>query len=357
MKALILCAGKGTRLRPLTFTNAKPLIPIANKPTIVYSLEMIKEAGINDVGIVVNPDNKSDFETTLGDGSSLGLNITYIVQEEPKGLAHAVAISEEFLKDEEFLMYLGDNLVTVDLGKFIKEFDNNDMDSFILLTPVEDPSRFGIAVLKDNKVIRVVEKPKDPPSNLAIIGVYIFKPIVFEAIKNIKPSWRGELEITDAIQWLLENNKNVGAHIVYGWWKDTGKPEDLIEANRKILEQLKESKNEGIVYENSSIHGNVIIGKNSRILNSVIRGPVIIGDNVLISDSYVGPYTSIGGNVTIENAELENSIILDKATIAHLETRLDSSIIGANATVISSDSKPKSIKLVIGDYSKIEIPR
>ncbi|AEX86260.1 glucose-1-phosphate thymidylyltransferase [Marinitoga sp. 1135] len=357
MKALILCAGKGTRLRPLTFTNAKPLIPIANKPTIVYSLEMIKEAGITEVGIVVNPDNKKDFEATLGTGEQLGLNITYIVQEEPKGLAHAVAISEDFLKDDEFLMYLGDNLVTVDLKKFVEEFNNENMDSFILLTPVEDPSRFGIAVLKDNKVIKVVEKPKDPPSDLAIIGVYIFKPVVFEAIKNIKPSWRGELEITDAIQWLLDNEKNVGAHIIYGWWKDTGKPEDLIEANRKILEQLKDSRNEGIVYENSSIHGNVVIGKGARILNSVLRGPIIIGDNVLISDSYIGPYTSIGTGVTIENAEIENSIILDNATIAHLETRLDSSIIGANATVVHSDRKPKTIRLVVGDYSKIEIPR
>lgn len=357
MKALILCAGKGTRLRPLTFTNAKPLIPIANKPTIVYSLEMIKEAGITEVGIVVNPDNKKDFEETLGNGSQLGLSITYIVQEKPKGLAHAVSISEEFLKDEEFLMYLGDNLVTVDLGKFIKEFNSQNMDSFILLTPVEDPSRFGIAIIEDGKVKKVIEKPKEPPSNLAIIGVYIFKPIVFEAIKNIKPSWRGELEITDAIQWLLENEKNVGAHIVYGWWKDTGKPEDLIEANRKVLEQLRESKNEGIIYENSTVQGNVVIGKGSRILNSVIRGPIIIGENVLISDAYIGPYTSIGSNVTIENAEIENSIILDKATIAHLETRLDSSVIGANATVVHSDRKPKTIRLVVGDYSKIEIPK
>ncbi|GAB6188475.1 glucose-1-phosphate thymidylyltransferase [Marinitoga arctica] len=357
MKALILCAGKGTRLRPLTFTNAKPLIPIANKPTIVYSLEVIKEAGINEVGIVVNPDNKKDFEETLGNGSQLGLEITYIVQEEPKGLAHAVAISEEFLKEEEFLMYLGDNLVTVDLGKFVKDFNSQNMDSFILLTPVEDPSRFGIAVLKDDKVVKVIEKPKNPPSNLAIIGVYIFKPIIFEAIKNIKPSWRGELEITDAIQWLLENNKNVGAHIVYGWWKDTGKPQDLIEANRKILEQLKESINEGIVYENSTVQGNVVIGKGSRILNSVIRGPIIIGENVLVSDSYIGPYTSLGNNVTIESAEVENSIVLDNATIANLETRLDSSVIGANATVIHSDGKPKTIKLIVGDYSKIEIPR
>ncbi|WP_129409387.1 glucose-1-phosphate thymidylyltransferase [Marinitoga lauensis] len=357
MKALILCAGKGTRLRPLTFTNAKPLIPIANKPTIVYSLEMIKEAGINEVGIVVNPDNKKDFEETLGNGSQLGLEITYIVQEEPKGLAHAVAISEEFLKDEEFLMYLGDNLVTVDLGKFVREFNNKNMDSFILLTPVEDPSRFGIAIIDDGQVRKVVEKPKEPPSNLAIIGVYIFKPIIFEAIKNIKPSWRGELEITDAIQWLLENEKNVGAHIVYGWWKDTGKPEDLIEANRKVLEQLKESSNEGIIYENSTVHGNVIIGKGTRILNSVIRGPIIIGENVLISDAYIGPYTSIGSNVTIENAEIENSIILDRATIANLDTRLDSSVIGANATVVHSERKPKTIKLVVGDYSKIEIPK
>jgi len=357
MKAIVLCAGKGTRLRPLTFTNAKPLIPIANKPTIMYSLEKIKAAGITEIGIIVNPDNKKDFENVLGNGHEIGMEISYIVQENPKGLAHAVAISEEFIGDDDFLMYLGNNLVNTDLEGFIHEFKNQKHDSFVLLTPVEVPTRCGIAVMDDSKIVNVVEKPKDPPSNLAIIGVYIFNSSVFEAIKNITPSWRGELEITDAIQWLISNNKNVGAHVIYGWWKDTGKPEDLIEANRTILEKIKSKSIEGNVYENSTVRGNVVLGKGSKIVDSIIRGPAIIGENTTISNAYIGPYTSIGKEVNIEDSEIENSIILDGASITSIHPRIDYSIIGANANIMSMKKKPKSMRLVIGDYGKIEIPK
>lgn len=253
-------------------------------------------------------------------------------------------------------MYLGDNLINSDLTKFVRDFEESGNDSNILLTPVEDPTRFGIAVIEDGKIVKVVEKPKDPPSNLAIIGVYTFKSIVFEAIRNIKPSWRGELEITDAIQWLISNSKNVGAEIIYGWWKDTGKPEDLIEANRTVLETFKSKHIEGNVYENSVVSGNIKIGKGSKIIDSIIRGPVIIGENSTITNAYIGPYTSVGNGVNIDDSEVENTIILDNATISALEYRIDSSIIGQNAQIVSVNKKPKSIKLVIGDYGSIEIP-
>ncbi|POZ87941.1 glucose-1-phosphate thymidylyltransferase [Petrotoga sibirica] len=357
MKALILCAGKGTRLRPLTFTNAKPLIPIANKPTIMYSLEKIRDAGVTEIGLVVNSENIEDFKKVLGDGSQLGIKLSYIIQEHPKGLAHAVKVSKEFLGNDDFIMYLGDNLINFDLKNFIDQFKQGNYESFILLTSVDNPSQFGIAVMEDSKVTKVVEKPKDAPSNLAIIGVYIFTPKVFEAIQNIQPSWRGELEITDAIQWLIDNSKNVGAHIVEGWWKDTGKPEDLIEANRTILSTLKERKIEGEIRSDSSVQGMVHMGKNTKIMNSIIRGPVIIGEDVTISNAYIGPYTSIGDSAYINSSEIENSIILSYANISNVYIRIESSIIGENSKIYSTERKPYSLKLVIGDYSNIQIPK
>ncbi|KUK82985.1 MAG: Glucose-1-phosphate thymidyltransferase [Petrotoga mobilis] len=357
MKALILCAGKGTRLRPLTFTNAKPLIPIANKPTIMYSLEKIRDAGVTEIGLVVNSENIEDFKKVLGDGSQLGIRLSYIIQEHPKGLAHAVKVSKEFLGNDDFIMYLGDNLINFDLKNFIDQFKQGNYESFILLTSVDNPSQFGIAVMEDSKVTKVVEKPKDAPSNLAIIGVYIFTPKVFEAIENIQPSWRGELEITDAIQWLIDNSNNVGAHIVEGWWKDTGKPEDLIEANRTILSTLKEQKIGGEIRSDSSVQGKVHIGKNSKIMNSIVRGPVIIGEEVTISNAYIGPYTSIGDSAYVNSSEIENSIILSYANISNVYIRIESSIIGENSKIYSAERKPYSLKLVIGDYSNIQIPK
>jgi len=357
MKALILCAGKGTRLRPLTLTNAKPLIPIANKPTIMYSLEKIRDTGVTEIGLVVNSENIEDFKKVLGDGSQLGIKLSYIIQEHPKGLAHAVKVSKEFLNNDDFIMYLGDNLVNFDLKNFIEQFKQGNYESLILLTSVDNPSQFGIAVMEDSKVTKVVEKPKDAPSNLAIIGVYIFTSKIFEAIENIQPSWRGELEITDAIQWLIDNSSDVGAHIVEGWWKDTGKPEDLIEANRTILNTLKEQKIEGEVRSDSSVQGTVHIGKNTKIMNSIVRGPVIIGENVTISNAYIGPYTSIGDSAYINSSEIENSIILSYADVSNVYIRIESSIIGENSKIYSTERKPYSLKLVIGDYSNIQIPK
>ncbi len=354
MKAIILCAGKGTRLRPLTHTMAKHLIPVANKPVLFYSLEAIKNTGITDVGVIVNPYNKEEFKNTLGDGSEFGLKFEYIVQEEPKGLAHAVWIAEEFIGNDSFLMYLGDNLILEDIKPFVEEFKKNDHDASILLTPVEDPRRFGVAVLENGKIVKVVEKPKEPPSNLAIVGVYLFKPVVFEGIKNIKPSWRGELEITDAIGWLIENNYDVKGHIIYGWWKDTGKPEDLLEANRKVLEMQKGSEILGNVDNSTQIQGSVIVGKGTLVVNSTIRGPVIIGNGVVIKNSYIGPYTSIGDKVTVENCEIENSIIMEGSTILDVDKRIDSSIFGKNVKLVRTEKKPKTLKFIVGDLSSIE---
>ncbi len=355
MKAIVLCAGKGTRLRPLTHTTAKHLIPVANKPVLYYSLETIKKTGIHDVGLVVNPQNGPVFKEILGDGSEFGLNIQYIVQEQPKGLAHAVWVSKDFLGDDDFLMYLGDNMITEDLTPFVEEFKKESLDASILLTPVEDPRRFGVAVLEGSRIVKVVEKPKEPPSNLAIVGVYLFRNVIFEGIKNIKPSWRGELEITDAIGWLIENGYNVKGHVIYGWWKDTGKPEDLLEANRKILEAMKGSEILGKVDEASEIQGSVHIGEGTVIVNSMIRGPVVIGNNAVIRNSYIGPYTSVGDGVTIESCEVENSIIMEESVLMDVKTRIDSSIFGKKVKLVRSERKPRTIKLVVGDFSSLEL--
>ena len=356
MKAIVLCAGKGTRLRPLTHTTAKHLIPVANRPVIFYTLETIRKAGISDVALVVSPSNKEEFERVIGDGSDFGMNISYVVQKEPKGLAHAVWVAKDFLNGDDFLMYLGDNLIMEDLKAFVDDFENEGVDASILLTPVEDPRRFGVAVVEGGRVVRVVEKPKEPPSNLAIIGVYMFKPSIFEGIENIKPSWRGELEITDAIEYLIEHGYKVKSHIVYGWWKDTGKPKDLLEANRKILEALKGMSIRGSVDEKSTIQGNVDIDDGSVVVNSVIRGPVVIGKNTIIKDSYIGPYTSIGNGVNVDGCEIENSIVMEESVVMNVPERIDSSILGKKSRVVKSFEKPRSVKLIIGDLSSVEIP-
>ncbi len=355
MKAIVLCAGRGTRLRPLTHTSAKHLIPVANKAVLTYSLEAIKRAGIDEIGLIVNPSNIEDFKREYGSGESLGLRIEYILQEEPKGLAHAVAISHDFLGEESFLMYLGDNLLEEELKGFVDEFLSNGSDASILLAPVENPSRFGIATLSKGRVTKVVEKPKKPESNLALIGVYLFTNKIFEGIENIKPSWRGELEITDAIEYLIEHGYNVTAHIVYGWWKDTGMPEDIIEANRRVLIGIKESFIGGSIDEKSKIEGTVIIGEGSQIVSSVIRGPVIIGKKSTIENCYVGPFTSIGDNVILNNCEVENSILLRDSHISDIMMRIDASLIGRNVRIRGTHSKPAALKVILGDYSQAEI--
>ena len=351
MKALVLSGGYGTRLRPITYTQAKQLVPVANKPVLFYGLEAISEAGIKEVGIVVG-DTHREIEQAVGDGSAFNLRVTYIHQEKPLGLAHAVKVSRYFIGDSSFLMYLGDNILKQKLKPFIDKFEEKDADALIMVAEVLHPERFGVVEIEGDKVKRLVEKPKKPPSNLALVGVYLFSPAVFQAVEEIQPSWRGELEITDAIQWLVDNGYRVLYEKVTGWWKDTGKLEDLLEANRLILDDL-EGKIEGEV-PSSRIEGRVIVGKGSVVRNSTVRGPVIIGESCLIEDSYIGPYTSLHNEVVLKNVEVENSIILQGARIENIEGRIHSSLIGREVELVKKDGKPSGISLMLGDRSRIE---
>lgn len=353
MKALILSGGEGTRLRPITHTSAKQLVPVANKPILFYGIEAVKEAGIKDIGIIVG-DTESEIRAAVGDGSQWGVKISYIRQEAPLGLAHAVKIAEPFLQKEPFVMYLGDNIIKEGIKPFVDEFQRLKPNAQILLARVKDPQRFGVAELKDGKVVRLIEKPKEPPSDLALVGVYMFDEHIFEAVNAIKPSWRDELEITDAIQYLIDKKLAVEPHIINGWWKDTGKLEDMLEANRIILDTLKE-RCEGHVDSESQIIGKVVIEKGAEIISSTIRGPAIIGENTKIINSYVGPFTSVYFDVVIQNSEVEHSIILEKSSILDIAARIEDSLIGKNVEVSRSLLKPKAYRLMLGDNSRVGV--
>ncbi|MCX7994975.1 MAG: glucose-1-phosphate thymidylyltransferase [candidate division WOR-3 bacterium] len=353
MKGLILSGGFGTRLRPLTYTSAKQLIPIANKPIIFYGIESLVNAGIKEIGIVVG-ETKEEVKNTVGDGSRWNIRIEYIYQPVPLGLAHAIKISYDFLKDESFIMYLGDNILKEGVNEFVEKFKRLQPDAFILLTEVNNPQEFGVAVVDESGAVkRLIEKPKEPPSNLALVGVYLFNKNVFTAIEHIKPSWRNELEITDAIQWLLDNNYQVLSDRVKGWWKDTGKPEDIIEANLLILEDI-EPLNQGTLID-TVMNGRLVIGKGTKIEKSVIRGPAVIGDNVFIRNAFIGPFTSVGNNVIIENSEVECSVIMEGAKIFNLNKRIDRSIIGKNVVINQTNTSPRSHRFYLGDQSFVEI--
>ncbi|PIV13513.1 MAG: glucose-1-phosphate thymidylyltransferase [Candidatus Huberarchaeum crystalense] len=351
MKGLILSGGEGTRLRPLTYSQQKQLIPVANKPVLFYGIEDLIEAGIKDIGIIVGP-NKEQVENAINN-AKFDATFKFIYQDKPEGLAHAVKISKKFIGNESFVMYLGDNILMQSIKDFINGFEESDESARILLCKVDDPGRYGIAKLNENgNVVKLVEKPKEFVSNLALIGVYAFKKEIFDACDAIKPSWRNELEITDAIQWLIENKFKVPAKITDGWWKDTGKSEDMIDANRLILDSLKE-QNLGNV-ENSKIEGRVFIDKDTKILNSTIRGPIIIGRNCEINESYIGPYTSVGNFCKLKNTEIENSIVLDKAEISDVKKIYDS-LIGKEVKIFKKQTIPKGKKFVVGDRSVLEI--
>lgn len=353
MRGLILSGGKGTRLRPLTFTQAKQLVPVANKPVLFYGIEALKEAGIEEIGIVVG-DTKEEIRQAAGDGSRWDVRLTYIEQEAPLGLAHAVKISEGFLGKEPFVMYLGDNILKSGIKSLVEEFRGKKLNSLILLTPVPNAQMFGVAELKDGKVVRLVEKPKKPKSNLALVGVYMFDFHVFEAVKAIEPSWRNELEITDAIQYLVDKGYEVRPHIVTGWWKDTGKIEDILEANRLILESI-EGKMDGKVDEASKINGQVVVEKGTVIHNSIIRGPAIIGEGCEIVDSYIGPFTSIQRKCKIVKTELEHSIVLEGSEIQDVGSRIDGSLIGREVKIFKCPPKPSAYRFMVGDKSEIGI--
>ncbi len=355
MKGLILSGGKGTRLRPLTFTRAKQLIPIANKPNLFYGVEDLAAAGVRNIGVIISPETGDEVQAALGDGTRWGVRFTFITQPEPLGLAHTVRMAADFLRDDPFVMYLGDNLLSGGIAHLVEEFARGCADSIVLLSEVEDPRQFGVAVLDDaGRVVRLVEKPIDPPSNLALVGVYLFGPSIHPIIAGLKPSSRGELEITDAIQGLVDQQRRVVAHRVRGWWKDTGKPEDLLEANRLVLAQLTR-KVQGELH-NADIIGDVVVEPGARIINSSIRGPAHIVAGALIEESYVGPYTSIGHQVRVIRSEVEYSIILDDAALVDLPCRLDASVIGQGVEVFGNCSKHKhSLQLVLGDRSQVRL--
>ncbi|NEO98467.1 MAG: glucose-1-phosphate thymidylyltransferase [Symploca sp. SIO2E9] len=356
MKALILSGGKGTRLRPLTYTGAKQLVPVANKPILWYGIEAIVAAGITDIGIIISPETGEEIKNKTGNGDRFGASITYILQDKPAGLAHAVKIAQPFLGDSPFLMYLGDNLVESDLHLFIEDFKTRKLDALTLLCPVSNPSAFGVAkVDEQGRVLQLIEKPKVPPSNLALVGIYLFSSTVHNAIANIQPSARGELEITDAIQYLIDQPKQVEARQLTGWWLDTGKKDDLLEANRIILDTRLETSIEGEVDENSQVIGRVQIGSRSKIVNCTIRGPVTIGSNCHLENCFIGPYSSVADQVSLIDADLEHSVILEGAKVVGIQQRIVDSVIGQRAQLKVAPQRPKALRFLIGDDSQIEL--
>lgn len=353
MKALILSGGTGSRLRPLTYTGAKQLIPVANKPILFYAIEAIRDAGITDIGVVVG-ETRAEIKNAIGDGTAWGVQITYIEQDAPRGLAHAVKIAESFLAGDDFLMFLGDNLIRDGVKDFVQRFCDHRPNSLILLSRVPDPQRFGVAELVDGHVVRLIEKPEVPVSDLALVGVYLFDGKIMEAVKAIQPSARHELEITDAIQYLVDHGSVVESHIIDGWWKDTGKPEDVLEANRMMLEYIDTSI-QGEVDAPSEIFGRAVICAGARIVNSTIRGPVMIAAGAQIVNAYVGPFTSISKGVQIYNSEVENSIILEDTRIEDIPTRIDSSLIGKNVRIVHVEKRPRALHFVLGDNSQAQL--
>lgn len=367
MKGLILSGGAGTRLRPITHTSAKQLVPVANKPILFYGIEDMAEAGITDIGIIVG-ETADEIRAAVGDGSRWGVDVTYLPQDEPRGLAHCVVIAREFLGDDDFVMYLGDNLLRQGITEFVEAFEvdrraaaeptlHEDVQApsaQILLTRVKDPERFGVAALDGSgNVAQLVEKPEQPPSDLALVGVYLFDPSIHDAVRAIQPSSRGELEITDAIQWLIDHGHKVRHEVLDGWWKDTGKLEPLLEGNRLVLETI-EPRIEGTVDEASRLEGRVVIQAGAEVVNSHIRGPAIIGERTRIIDSYIGPYTSVYYDCVVRNTELEHSIILEESQILDLPRVVDS-LVGKQVVARRSDGRPSAIRLMLGDHSRIEV--
>jgi len=352
LKGLILSGGTGSRLRPITHTSAKQLVPVANKPVLFYGIESLRDAGITDIGIVVG-DTAAEIEAAVGNGSRWGVKITYIPQEAPLGLAHAVLTAEDFLDDSNFVMYLGDNLLRDGIKDLVDSFVKNAPDALILLQEVPNPEAYGVAEVEDGQVVRLVEKPEKPKSNLALVGIYMFTPAIHKCTKAIKPSPRGELEITDAIQCLIDEGKRVEPHVVQGWWKDTGKLEDMLEANRLILDALDTDIRGEVI--NSKIHGRVIIEEGASVNNCTIRGPVIIGERTVVHDCYIGPYTSIYSDAEIRNSEIEHSIILEQSKVLDLRGRMEGSLIGKNVEIVRLDTKPKAYRFMVGDNSWIGI--
>jgi glucose-1-phosphate thymidylyltransferase len=351
MKALILSGGIGSRLWPITYTKAKQLIPVANRPILFYAIESIVKAGIKEIGIVVG-DTRGQIMQEVGDGSRWGVKITYIYQQKPEGLAHAVKISKHFLQDDSFLMFLGDNIIRDDLSRFIQEYYNKKVNALVVLDKVKNPEEYGVAVLENGNIVELVEKPKHFISDMAIVGLYIFDQNIFSAIENIKPSWRNELEITDAIQEMIKSGFKVGYGQLEHWWKDTGSSQDMLEANQRLLDDINGCI-KGMIDSQSIVQGKVIIEKDTSVINSVIRGPAIIGEKSNIKNAYIGPYTSVSSGCEVENTSIEYSIVMNNCKIKNMEKRISDSLIGNDVEILSCNQIPTTCSFIVGDRSKI----
>lgn len=357
MRAVILAAGQGTRLRPVTLTMPKPLVPVANKPLIVYALDVLKNAGLTEIAIVVN-DMESPIVASLGNGASLGVRLDYIVQQQQLGLAHAIGLCKPFVGDKPFCVFLGDNIFQDKMTSWLTGFAASEAEAAIALGEVADPRRFGVADIQNGKIVRLVEKPKDPPSNFAISGVYLFRPSIFDAIANIKPSWRNELEITDAIQYLVDGGRNVMPYILQGWWIDAGKPDSIIHANQLVMGEMPYTPppdDPAVIIGNCDISHRVFIGTGSQIIDSVVRGPVMIGNNVTIKNSFIGPYTAIGDNVVIESSEIDASIVMKNCTVRSIPGRIDSSLMADNSQLTAATHVPASHRFILAENSFVQL--
>jgi glucose-1-phosphate thymidylyltransferase len=352
LKGLILSGGRGTRLRPITFTSAKQLVPVANKPVLFYGIEAMAAAGIRDVGIIIAPETGQEIRDAAGDGSRFGVRITYIVQDDPLGLAHAVLTAEPFLGSSPFVMYLGDNLLQGGMEELVASFREHEPEALILLTPVPDPQNYGVAELgPDGGVLRLVEKPAEPSTDLALVGVYMFTPLIHEAARAIEPSGRGELEITDAIQWLVDGGRRVEPHVVRGWWKDTGRLDDMLEANRLILDTVVRRIDGEL--QDAQVDGRVVVEAGATLERATVRGPAIIGAGAVVRDAYIGPYTAVGPRCVIEGAEVEHSILLEGSSVRHLDGRMESSLLGRDVAISRGDRQPRAYRFMVGDKSEI----
>jgi len=354
LKGLVLTGGKGTRLRPFTYTGAKQLVPLANKPILFYALEELVACGVTDIALVVG-ETKDQIRAAVGDGSRFGAKVTYIEQAAPLGIAHGIKIAEDFIAGSPFVLFLGDNFIKEGIGRYVEQFRSEAHNSLVLLCPVERPQEFGVAEFEGERLVRVVEKPSDPPSNLAVIGIYFFDAKVFDAVRRIKPSARGELEITDAIQRLIDDGLDVRAQVISGRWIDTGKHDDLLAANHLILEDLQPSML-GVCDDATKIQGRVVIQEGAEVVNSRINGPAIIGERTRVVNSYIGPFTSIYHDCVIADTEIAESVVLEHTTIESVGHRIEHSLIGRNVELRGTDKRPHSYTLILGDYSKVHMP-
>ncbi len=353
LKGLILSGGKGTRLQPITFTSAKQLVPVANRPVLFYGIDAMASAGIKEIGIIIAPETGDEIREVVGDGSQFGVKVSFIEQDQPAGLAHAVLTAEPFLGEDPFVMYLGDNLLQGGISDLVEAFRASSPDALILLTPVTDPENYGVAELDGDRVVSLQEKPPQPKTDLALVGVYMFTAGIHDAARAIEPSARGELEITDAIQYLVDQGKRVEPHIVEGWWKDTGRLEDMLEANRLVLDTV-ERRIDGELID-STCEGRVVIEAGAVLERSTVRGPAVIGAGARLTDAYVGPYSAIGERCVVERAEVENSILLEGSSVTDLGARVESSLLGRDVTIARSEGQPSAYRFLVGDRSEIGV--